>query len=98
MPPTLDLIHPHYVGTNNCVQIKNHPQGINQMIYQPWTKSEMGDHTEILIYDHGNSIHILNYKDLPLIQYEMEHEPNIMQLPISHYSGVFDSFMITKAI
>ena len=47
----------------------------------------MGNHTEILIVEHGNSIHIVNYKDLPLIQYEMEHKPSIRQLPISRYSG-----------
>ena len=47
----------------------------------------MGDHIEILIAEHGNSIDILNYKDLPLIQYEMEHKPSIRQLPISRYSG-----------
>lgn len=87
MPPTLHFIHPHYVGTNNCVQIKINPQGINQMIYQARTTSDMGDHTEIVIADHGNSIHIVNYKDLRLIQNEMEHTPSIRQLPISRYSG-----------
>ena len=47
----------------------------------------MGDHIEILIAEHGNSIDIVNYKDLPLIQYEMEHKPSIRQSPISSYSG-----------
>ena len=62
---------------NRYIQMRNHP----------WSTSEMGDHTEILIDDHGNSIHILIYKDLPLIQYEMEHKQSIRQLPISRYFG-----------
>ena len=45
------------------------------------------DHPKIHIDDHGNSIYILNHKDLPWIQYEVKHKQSIRQIPRSRYSG-----------